>query len=69
MQLFNDHHKISYFLWKLSKDYRGPVKERLFFNLKVLKCENFHLTDFFYFYTKKSLWIGDFRAKIKNSKL
>ncbi len=40
----------------------GPVK------LKVPKCENFHRTDFFYFYTIKPLWVGDFRAKIKNSK-
>jgi hypothetical protein len=36
--------------------------------LKVPKCENFHRTDFFYFYTIKPLWVGDFRAKIKNSK-
>ncbi len=36
--------------------------------LKVPKWENFHLTDFFYFYTIKPLWVGDFRAKIKNSK-
>jgi hypothetical protein len=36
--------------------------------LKVSKCENFHRTDFFYFYTIKPLWVGDFRAKIKNSK-
>ncbi len=34
-------------------------------SLKVPKCENFHRTDFFYFYTIKSLWVGDFRAKIK----
>jgi hypothetical protein len=34
--------------------------------LKVPKCENFHRTDFFYFYTIKPLWVGDFRAKIKN---
>ncbi len=33
--------------------------------LKVPKCENFHLTDFFYFFTIKSLWVGNFRAKIK----
>ncbi len=40
-------------------------------NLKVPKCENFHRTDFFYFYTIKPLWVGDFRVKrvkIKNSK-
>jgi hypothetical protein len=36
--------------------------------LKVPKCENFHRTDFFYFYTIKPLWVGDFRARIKNSK-
>ncbi len=36
--------------------------------LKVPKYENFHRTDFFYFYTIKPLWVGDFRAKIKNSK-
>jgi hypothetical protein len=36
--------------------------------LKVPKCENFHCTDFFYCYTIKPLWVGDFRAKIKNSK-
>jgi hypothetical protein len=35
--------------------------------LKVPKCENLHSTDFFYFYTIKPLWVGDFRAKIKNS--
>ena len=29
------------------------------------KCENFHRTDFFYFFTIKPLWVGDFRAKIK----
>ncbi len=34
--------------------------------LKVPKCENFHRTDFFYFYTIKPLWVGDFRVKIKN---
>jgi hypothetical protein len=34
--------------------------------LKVPKCENFHHTDFFYFYTIKPPWVGDFRAKIKN---
>jgi hypothetical protein len=34
--------------------------------LKVPKCENFHLTDFFNFFTRKSLWEGDFRAKVKN---
>jgi len=34
--------------------------------LKVPKCENFHRTDFFDFYTMKPLWVGDFRAKIKN---
>ncbi len=34
--------------------------------LKVPKCENFHRTDFFYFLTIKPLWVGDFRAKIKN---
>ncbi len=33
--------------------------------LKVPKCENFHHTDFFYLYTIKPLWVGDFRAKIK----
>ncbi len=33
------------------------------------KCENFYRTDFFYFYTIKPLWVGDFRAKIKNSKI
>jgi hypothetical protein len=37
--------------------------------LKVPKCENFHRTDSFYFFTIKPLWVGDFRAKIKNSKL
>jgi hypothetical protein len=36
--------------------------------LKVPKCENFHRTDFFYFFSIKPLWVGDFRAKIKNSK-
>jgi hypothetical protein len=39
---------------------------RWFFGLKVPKCENFHRTDFFDFYTMKPLWVGDFRAKIKN---
>jgi hypothetical protein len=38
------------------------------YHLKVPKCENFHRTDFFYFYSIKPLWVGDFRAKIKNSK-
>jgi hypothetical protein len=33
--------------------------------LKVPKCENFHRTDFFYFFTIKPLWVGDFRAKLK----
>jgi hypothetical protein len=37
-------------------------------SLKVPKCENFHRTDFFYFFTIKPLWVGDFRAKIKNEK-
>jgi hypothetical protein len=36
--------------------------------LKVPKCENFHRTDFFDFYTIKPLWVGDFRAKNKNYK-
>jgi hypothetical protein len=36
--------------------------------LKVPKCENFHRTDFFDFFTIKPLWVGDFRAKIKNEK-
>jgi hypothetical protein len=36
--------------------------------LKVPKCENFHRTDFFDFFTIKPLWVGNFRAKIKNSK-
>ncbi len=36
--------------------------------LKVPKCENFHRTDFIYFYTIRPLWVGDFRVKIKNSK-
>ncbi len=36
--------------------------------LKVPKCENFHRTDFFKFYTIKPLWVGDFRVKIKYSK-
>ncbi len=35
-------------------------------NLKVPKCENFHRADSFYFFTIKPLWVGDFRAKIKN---
>jgi hypothetical protein len=34
--------------------------------LKVPKCENFHRTDFFDFFTIKPLWVGGFRAKIKN---
>jgi hypothetical protein len=38
------------------------------YKLKVPKCENFHRSDFFYFYTIKPLWVGDFRVKIKNSK-
>ncbi len=37
-------------------------------HLKVPKCENFHRTDFFYFFTIKPLWVCDFRAKIKNKK-
>jgi hypothetical protein len=37
-------------------------------HLKVHKCENFHRTDYFYFYTIKPLWVGDFRAKIKKLK-
>ncbi len=36
--------------------------------LKVPKCENFHRTDFFDFFTIKPLWVGNFMAKIKNSK-
>jgi hypothetical protein len=43
-----------------------PKTSRIF--LKVPKCENFHRTDFFNFFTIKPLWVGDFRAKIKNSK-
>ena len=35
-------------------------------HLKVPKCENFHRTDFFDFFTIKPLWVGDFRAQIKN---
>jgi hypothetical protein len=38
-------------------------------SLKVPKCENFHRTDFFDFFTIKYLWVGDFRAKIKNKKI
>jgi hypothetical protein len=37
--------------------------------LKVPKCENLHRTDFFYFYTIKPLWVGDFRAKNKKIKI
>jgi hypothetical protein len=37
--------------------------------LKVPKCENFHRTDFFYFYTIKPLWVGDFRVKNKKFKI
>jgi hypothetical protein len=37
-------------------------------SLKVPKCENFHCTDFFYFFTIKPLWVGDFIAKMKISK-
>ncbi len=33
------------------------------------KCKKFHRTDFFYFYTIKPLWVGDFRAKIKKIKI
>ncbi len=33
------------------------------------KCENFHRTDFFYFFTIKPLWVGDFRAKMKKFKI
>jgi hypothetical protein len=36
--------------------------------VKGAKCENFHRTVFLNFYTIKPLWVGDFRAKIKNSK-
>jgi hypothetical protein len=36
--------------------------------LKVPKCENFHRTDFFYFFTIKPIEVGNFRAKNKNSK-
>jgi len=36
--------------------------------LKVPKCEIFNLLDFHDFYTLKPLWLGDFRAVIKNSK-
>jgi hypothetical protein len=36
----------------------GCIKEYL----KVPKCENFHLADFFYFYTIKPLWVGGFSA-------
>jgi hypothetical protein len=35
---------------------------------QVPKCENFHHTDFFKFYTIKPLWVGDFRAKIEKFK-
>jgi hypothetical protein len=33
-----------------------------------LKCESFHLTDFFCFHTTKPLWVSDFRAENKSSK-
>jgi hypothetical protein len=36
-----------------------------YFNL----CENFHRKDFFYFFTIKPLWVGDYRAKIKKIKI
>ncbi len=32
--------------------------------LKVPKCEIFDRSDFHDLYTKKPLWVGDFRAKI-----
>ncbi len=33
--------------------------------LKLPELENFHLTDFRYFFTTKPLWVGDFRAEKK----
>ena len=36
----------------------------LYIVLKVPKCENFHRTDFFDFFTIKPPWVGDSRAKI-----
>jgi hypothetical protein len=32
---------------------------------KMPKCENYDRWDFHYFYTMKSPWVGDFRAKYK----
>ncbi len=45
----------------------GAEKEAA--GLKVPKCENFHRTDFLDFFTIKPLWVGHFRAKIKNKKI
>ncbi len=56
--------KIAYFVF--FKVYQPPSVLKM---LKVPKCENFHRTDFFYFYTIKPLWVGDFRAKIKKLKI
>ncbi len=50
------------------KNEKCRVSKIFLFFLKVPKCENFHRTDFFYFYTIKPLWVGDFRVKIQNSK-
>ncbi len=37
---------------------------KVFFYLKVPKCEFFDRSDFHVFYTIKSLWEGDFKVKI-----
>jgi hypothetical protein len=46
------------FAFKQHLQYLTSVKWTLnrFYLLKVLKCENFHRTDFFYFFTMKPLW-------------
>jgi hypothetical protein len=52
----------------MKTEYFEISKIFLQFSYKVPKCENFHRTDFFLFYTIKLLWVCDFRAKIKNLK-
>ncbi len=63
-----DVSKIIFLLFLFYKVYVPNFPNRYILNpfLKVPKCENFHRTDFFYFFTIKPPWVGDFRAKIKN---
>ena len=56
------------FLFALKNRFQDnfPLLVVLYGYLKVPKCENFHRTDFFYFFAINPLRVGDFRAKIKN---